>query len=272
MPWFRVATEGATTDGRKISRDWITQMAGNYDPKKYGARIWMEHMRGLFHDGPFPALGDVKALKHEDVDGKAALFADIDPTDRLKAMNKDRQKVYTSIEINPNFADSGEAYLEGLAVTDSPASLGTDMLNFSRTAGQGSPLAARKQHEDNLFSEAVEIDLDFTGKHASDDGNEPSLLEKARALFKRHEVKTGKDFAAFRSDLEQTLELFAERYGALQEELQKRPDAETFNSLKTAHDETRRKLDQLYTQLDNEPDQPHRSQATGGNGGELTDC
>lgn len=71
MPFFRVATEGATTDGRIISRDWITQMAGNYDPKKYGARVWMEHMRGMFHDGPFPALGDIKALKAEEVeDGK----------------------------------------------------------------------------------------------------------------------------------------------------------------------------------------------------------
>ncbi|SPJ33413.1 GPO family capsid scaffolding protein [Kushneria phyllosphaerae] len=273
MPWFRVATEGATTDGRKISRDWITQMAGNYDPKKYGARIWMEHMRGLFHDGPFSALGDVKALKHEEVeDGKVALFADIDPTDRLKAMNKDRQKVYTSIEVNPNFADSGEAYLEGLAVTDSPASLGTDMLNFSRNAGQGSPLAARKQHDGNLFSEAIEIDLDFSEQAPVQESDGQSLLEKARALFQRHEVKTGKDFTAFRKDLEQTLELFAERYGALQEDLQKRPGAEAFNRLKTAHDETRRKLDELYTQLDNEPDQPHRAQATGGNGGELTDC
>ena len=132
MPFFRVATEGATTDGRKISRDWITQMAGNYDPKKYGARVWMEHMRGLFADGPFPALGDVKALKAEEVeDGKMALFADIDPTDRLKEMNGQRQKVYTSIEVNPNFADSGEAYLEGLAVTDSPASLGTETVSYT---------------------------------------------------------------------------------------------------------------------------------------------
>ena len=41
--YFRVATEGATTDGRVISRDWITQMAKNYSPKTYGARINLEH-------------------------------------------------------------------------------------------------------------------------------------------------------------------------------------------------------------------------------------
>lgn len=30
--WFRVAVEGATTDGRKIQRSWIEQMAKNYSP------------------------------------------------------------------------------------------------------------------------------------------------------------------------------------------------------------------------------------------------
>ena len=41
--FFRVATEGATTDGRAIEKKWIQQMAKNFDPKKYGARIWLEH-------------------------------------------------------------------------------------------------------------------------------------------------------------------------------------------------------------------------------------
>lgn len=31
--WFVVATEGATTDGREISREWLTQIEENYDPK-----------------------------------------------------------------------------------------------------------------------------------------------------------------------------------------------------------------------------------------------
>ena len=45
--FFRIATEGATTDGRVISRAWIEQMARNYDPKKYGARINLEHLKAL---------------------------------------------------------------------------------------------------------------------------------------------------------------------------------------------------------------------------------
>ena len=46
--FFRVAVEGATTDGRIIERAWLEQMAKNFDPAKYGARIWMEHMRGMY--------------------------------------------------------------------------------------------------------------------------------------------------------------------------------------------------------------------------------
>ena len=41
--FFRVATEGATTDGRKIERSWIDQMGKNFDRTKYGARVWLEH-------------------------------------------------------------------------------------------------------------------------------------------------------------------------------------------------------------------------------------
>lgn len=44
-------------------------------------------------------------------------------------MNKAAQKVYTSMEIQPNFANTGKCYLVGLAVTDDPASLGTEYRN-----------------------------------------------------------------------------------------------------------------------------------------------
>ncbi|WP_306168990.1 GPO family capsid scaffolding protein [Halomonas sp. MMSF_3323] len=277
MPFFRVATEGATTDGRIISRDWITQMAGNYDPKKYGARVWMEHMRGMFHDGPFPALGDIKALKAEEVeDGKLGLFADIDPTDKLKQINGERQKVYTSIEVDPDFAGSGEAYFVGLAVTDSPASLGTEMLQFSAKQGSASPLAARKQRPENLFTAAVEVELDFSDALPEPDKG-PSLTERITALFKKHDAKstarTQAGFDAFSKDLEQTFELFVKRHEALESELEARPSTDAFNELKTAHDDLKRRFDELHTQLDNAPSpQHHRSRATGNDGSIVTDC
>ncbi len=271
--WFRVATEGATTDGRKISRQWIEQMAKNFDRAKYGARVWLEHMRGLFHDGPFSALGDVLAAKTEEVeDGKLGLFVQLDPTDRLKQMNADRQKIYTSIEVDPEFAGTGEAYLVGLAVTDSPASLGTEMLQFSAQQGQASPLASRKQRPDNIFSAAIETVFDFTEPEPAKD-DKPSLLDSVKALFKRHTDQTKLDFNAFRADLEDTLALFVSQYSALETELQHRPSAKAFNALETAFNDLKKRFDTLYTQLDMPPDTPPRSAATGHDGGvELTDC
>ncbi|EWH01091.1 GPO family capsid scaffolding protein, partial [Halomonas sp. BC04] len=249
MPWFKVATEGATTDGRTISRKWIEQMAKNFDPKLYGARVWMEHMRSMFADGAFPALGDVTALKAEEVDGKLALFADINPTDKLKEINGQRQKIYTSIEVDPEFADTGEAYLVGLAVTDSPASLGTEMLKFSAQQGEASPLARRKQSAHNVFTAAVETELDFSEEPPADDG--PSLMERVAALFKKHDAKSDKHFAAFRTDLEQTLGLFVQRHSALADDLAGRPTAAAFSELQAAHDELKGRFDALYSKLDN---------------------
>ena len=112
--WFRVAVEGATTDGRQIQRDWIEQMAEQYSPDTYGARVNCEHLKTYMPRGDFGAYGDVLALKAEEVeiDGKKklALFAQIEPTPELVALNKEKQKIYTSIEVNPKFADTGKAY------------------------------------------------------------------------------------------------------------------------------------------------------------------
>lgn len=167
--FFRVATEGATTDGRKIERQWLTDMAQTYDPATYAARVNMEHIRGITAEPPFQALGDVLSLKTDTVsltvggkvEKRLALFAEIDALDPLVAMNKAGQKLYTSIEVNPNFADTGKAYLVGLAVTDSPASLGTEMLQFCAAKGDASPLAHRKQDPANLFTAAAETTLEF---------------------------------------------------------------------------------------------------------------
>ncbi|HFL6942743.1 TPA: GPO family capsid scaffolding protein, partial [Stenotrophomonas maltophilia] len=91
------------------------------------------------------------------------LFAQVEPTDDLVDMvNVRKQKVFTSIEISPEFADSGKAYLFGLAVTDSPASLGTSMLAFSAQHPDENPLKDRKQAPENLFTEATETVIKFT--------------------------------------------------------------------------------------------------------------
>ena len=162
--FFRVATEGATTDGREIQRSWIEQMAKNFNREKYGARVWLEHMRGMLPESSFAALGDVLALEARKVeDGKLALFAQIEALPALVAMNKAKQKIYTSIEVDPNFAKSGEAYMTGLAVTDSPASLGTEVLKFAAGNPDASPFKGKKHSEGALFTAAVETELGLEG-------------------------------------------------------------------------------------------------------------
>lgn len=266
---FRVATEGATTDGREIQREWIEQMAANYDPNKYGARVWVEHIRGIGPDSAFGAMGDVVSLEAKEVeDGKLALFAEIDPTDELKAMNKKRQKVYSSIEINHKFGDTDQAYLEGLAVTDSPASLGTEMMKFSREAGDKSPLASRKQNPENLFTEAVEVDLNFEEEETP----KPSIGEFVKNLFSRQDDKTNKGFEAFGADIKGAFSEFAKRFDALSSDLENRPTAEAFNQLQSDHDALKKSFDELYAKLDKEPDTPRRAAATGGGTVEETDC
>lgn len=192
---FRIAVEGATTDGRVISRDWISQMAKNYDPAMYGARVNMEHIKGYTPDSPFRRYGDVTALSAEEIadgplKGKLALYADISPTPELAELTKARQKIYTSIEVNPKFADTGEAYLIGLAVTDDPASLGTEILSFSATAS-ANPLASRKQHKENLFTAAEETLIEFT----EEADPAPSLLARVSAMFSAKKKTDGEQFA-----------------------------------------------------------------------------
>ncbi|QZQ51999.1 GPO family capsid scaffolding protein [Erwinia persicina] len=180
---FRIAVEGATTDGRVISRDWISQMAKNYDPTVFGARINMEHIKGYAADSTFRRFGDVTKAEAEEITdgklkGKLALFGYIDPTPELVELTRARQKIYTSVEVNPKFADTGEAYLVGLAVTDDPASLGTEYLSFSATA-KANPLASRKLDKDNLFTAAEETLIEFYEE--ADPG--PSLRDRIAALF-----------------------------------------------------------------------------------------
>lgn len=204
--WFVVATEGATTDGRTINRTWIEQMAANYDPKKYGARVNLEHIkwRYMWNDDPHSkCYGDVVGLKtEENAEGKLQLLAQIDPTDDLIKLNKDRQKIYTSIECDPNFADTGEAYLVGLAVTDNPASLGTEMLVFSAGAS-ANPLNNRKEKVENLFTAAIETELEF--EEVKEKGL--SVFAKIRALFADKEKTDDERFA----DQTQAIELLAEQ-------------------------------------------------------------
>ena len=64
---------------------------------------------------------------------RLGLFGVFDVDDSAKQLNDAGQKVYPSIEINPNFGDKGFAYCMGVALTDSPAAIGTEKMLFNRS-------------------------------------------------------------------------------------------------------------------------------------------
>ncbi len=129
--WVIAATEGATVDGRIISKEWINQMAASYSVDEYTALIWPEHFRSSWGPTEGKNWGQVDEVKAAKKDGKLRLFVKITANDYLLAANKDGQKLFMSIEPNPDYKSEGRCYLQGLAVTDSPASSGTSRLKFS---------------------------------------------------------------------------------------------------------------------------------------------
>lgn len=269
--WFRIAVAGDTTDGREIQADWIIQMAQNYNPDTYGARINIEHFRSVFPDGIFGAYGDVLALKTEKVtiDGeeKDALFAQIEPTQSLIELNKKKQKVYTSIEVDENFANKGSAYLIGLAVTDSPASLGTEMLQFAAGA-KVNPFADKKQRPENLFTAAQEVTLEF------EEVKEPQsysagLLDKVKKLFSKQEQTEKKSAESFSEQEQAIVEIAQETANQGQAVSKLETD---FNNLNTAHEQLQNDFNELKTKLDSEPDLDPRPKSGNSNFNEVVDC
>lgn len=125
--WRVIGVSGDTVDGRTISERELREMAESYDPDVYGARINLEHITFIIPDFA-SGYGDVVELKAEPWKkdpSKTALLARLNITPELQRLWDSGQKIYTSMEITPDFANTKKSYLTGLAITDTPASLGT---------------------------------------------------------------------------------------------------------------------------------------------------
>lgn len=270
---FRIGVEGATTDGRTIERAWLEQMAASYNPQVYTALINLEHIKGYTPDSPFRRFGTVDKLEAEEIadgplKGKMALYAWITPSADLVAYTRNLQKLFTSMEVNTSFADTGKAYLVGLAATDDPASLGTEMLQFSASA-KSNPLASRKQNPENLFTAAEETLIEWEEVQ----GEKTSLFARVTAMFTKKEQT---DDARF-SDVHRAVELVATE----QQNLSERTDqALTTQGTRIAELETALQeqqaafsaLEQKLSQEDSRKD--YRQRAPGGEApaGALTNC
>lgn len=280
--WFRIGVEGDTCDGRVISATDIQEMADGFDPRVYGCRINLEHIRSVIPDSPFCRYGDVTEVKAEVIDddsalnGKLALFGKIAPLDNLLVMLAKGQKVYTSMEIRPNFANTGKCHLIGLAVTDDPASLGTEYLQFCSRAQQN-PLAGKKDQPGDLFSVATLAELEFEDLP---DTLLTKLSDTVKGIFSRKQTD---DDARF-GDVHEAVTAIAERvqiggesaevrFSAIETEL-----ADVKKALAEQADATSQQFSTIKTTLEHTEDktQPRRKLSAGGDGDSsgstLTDC
>ncbi|HFQ5114126.1 TPA: GPO family capsid scaffolding protein [Vibrio vulnificus] len=176
--WVVIATEGSTVDGRKITKSWINDMASLYAKDEYTALIWPEHWRSSW--GPFEGKnwGVVEELKAEVLDDKLRLFGKITPNQYLLDANQEGQKLFTSIEPNPDYKGEGRCYLMGLAVTDSPASTGTTQLKFSRRHGEETAIESDALEELNLEKCFSRKDRLFSALRTFISGEEPETPSK----------------------------------------------------------------------------------------------
>lgn len=272
--FFRVAVAGSTTDGRVIEPTWIQQMAKNYSQNTYTALGNLEHIKGLSPNSEFCNYAKVEAVKAEEVEingqKKLALFVQVTAYEELIELQKKGKKLFCSIEVNPNFADTGEAYLIGLAFTDSPASLGTQIMEFASKNPEANPFVSKKQDKENLFTAAEEADLQFE--------DSPDPESEAKGLFSKvlgwlkpqQEEQDNKNKGQFK-EVSDSLEAIAKTFGESQTKLQK---VETeFSELKTKHSKLEQDFTDLKAKLEGEenPGTPPAPENTG-NFSEQIEC
>jgi hypothetical protein len=251
---FAIATEGPTIDGRNIQRDWLTQMAKHYDPKVYTAVANIEHLLSLAPDGMFSAQGRVLALGTQEAEilgeKKLQLTAIVEVDEAVAAMQAVGKKMFSSMEISPNFANKGITYLTGLAFTDSPASLGTEPMRFS--AGK-----------DNVYSfggDGVVIEFEDVRETTGQ-----SLFAKVMGYLTGKDKKDEDRF----SDAGKAIEAIAASQRDLMDKFAALADSA--KAAQAAAEKTAADLAAFRTELDAAPAGEKRPPATGGNGKQLAE-
>lgn len=246
-----ILTAGHTVDGREISLETLEEVAETYDPETYNARI------NIDHSDYGSKLGSVLAVKLE---GKK-LLGQLKPNDYLLYLIQQGQYLHTSCEIVMNFAKTGKAYLTGLALTDSPASLGTTELHLSKKetgtelfntndgiAPQKPTLLnklLKQKDDDTMEKAAVELLAQMQETNKQQVVALTALSESVAKLGKQKEPET-ETINPEKNDSEDGLD---EKLSAFKTEL-----TDSFSS----------QFDALKESLSKVTDEPDRNEATGG--------
>lgn len=280
-----IFTEGDTTDGREITAQMIEEAAETYNPDTYTARINLEHLRSTNPDSVFKRYGDVKAVRV----GEKMIFGQKKKTlqaqmlcddDMVDMVNKKNQKKFFSAEMWPNFAKTGKFYLSGLAMTDEPASLGTEVLKFASTA-KVNPFSSRKSDPSTLIVQANESEpLQFSDVTEEKTPETPNFaqefLTSLAALFKKTEPAQQPAIETKPAQTESfdpqkfTQELtagLAKTFGDIMNK-----QNEVITALQSSVTQVTKDFNDLKEELDKQPAGGHRAPAAGGSSYEKTDC
>ncbi|MCL1861837.1 MAG: GPO family capsid scaffolding protein [Proteobacteria bacterium] len=260
---FAVATEGNTIDGRSIPRSMIEDMAKSYDPAVYTALVNLEHFISAYPDSDFSAFGKVISLSTREIDilgdKKLQLMAVAEVSDAAAEMQYRGKKAFASVEIMPNFIGKGMSYLVGLALTDTPASVGTEPMRFS----------AFEKGENAAFHNETVFDIEDAKPTEAPETSAVTFIEKVMGYFR---TKYDNDFNAEIKSCQSAISEIAGKVGAMLEKLtsleQKVNTLEVtvpgFSALQT-------ELSELKEHLESTPNTPPRPHATGASGAK-TDC
>ncbi|EOD4125871.1 GPO family capsid scaffolding protein [Salmonella enterica subsp. enterica serovar Braenderup] len=263
---FRVAVSGSTIDGREISGELLKAAAKNYDPTVYGARVNVEHIKSIFPNSELCAMGDVTALSAEDITegplaGRVALNAEIEPTDRMKKLTDEGKKIYSSIELYPDALD-GKPYIMGLAMTDTPASLGTERLKFAAQQREQVMKFSNQHTEAPMFTEAMEAEIIELAEQRSEEGKQ--WFGRVMELIGKGRKSDSEQFSQVREVVEGVAQSHADLL-------------DRFNDMSRQHDSDHKTIEKLSTELTTLRDQlagqdgdtKDRFRATGGNAAEM---
>lgn len=264
---FRVAVSGSTVDGRVISPVHLREAAESFNPEVYAARVNVEHILSPYPSSDFCAMGDVTALSTEDITegplaGRTALYAEIAPTERMKQLVAEGKKIYSSIELHPQSSVNGRAYLVGLAMTDTPASLGTERLKFTAQQRQAVMTFNSIQGEAPLISEAIESEIIEMAEQRQEEGIQ--WFNRVMGIIGRGRKTDDAHFTRIQEAVEGVATSQADiidRFNAL--EVSHQQDSQKITSLTT-------ELAELKTKLRTQDSDPqNRFTATGGNSDQL---
>lgn len=265
--WLSVGREGKTWDGRNITAQEITEMAESYDSDLHVAVINYRHHHGWVN------LGNVIELRAiEDKQSKKRLQARLEPNMELMRLNQSGQDLQFSMEIAPENPETKTAYLYGLAMTDDPASMGTDQLKI---------FSNEKDKEGRVFSsrESVrlfDVNYDFAKKEKA------GLFSKLFTHNKEDEEMTPQELETFSDNMVQGLTAaMADNNKALLEQFknkeipesetpppgeEKAPTIEEFNTLK----ETLGSVQETLVQLSEDFKTPGKGAGADGGGDDTS--